>query len=107
MSEQRSQDKPDPQRLVDSLAILLEPRMKLIAQQAIEEQADLQAFSIAETMKRLDASEYVVRKMMAEGTLETVRPTEGTVRVTARSVRKFLYGDKVTGALTSQSQEKP
>jgi hypothetical protein len=36
-----------------------------------------------------------------------VRPTEGTVRVTARSVRKFLYGDKVTGALTSQSQEKP
>ncbi|HEX8843068.1 MAG TPA: hypothetical protein VF791_00280 [Pyrinomonadaceae bacterium] len=81
--------------------------MKRIAEETFEEQADLQAFSIAEVMNRLDASEYVVRKMMAEGTLEVVRPTEGTIRITARSVRKFLYGDKVTGALTSPSKEKP
>ncbi|MDQ3820682.1 MAG: hypothetical protein M3362_23775 [Acidobacteriota bacterium] len=74
------------------------------ALEAIEWQTDLQAFSIAEVMKRLDASEYVIRKMIADGTLEAVRPTEGTVRITARSVRKFLYGDKVAGALSSQSQ---
>src|ERR1051326_4707198 len=73
------------------------------ALEAVEWQTDLQAFSIPEVMKRLDASEYVVRKMIADGTLEAVRPTEGTIRVTARSVRKFLYGDKVAGALTSQS----
>ncbi len=79
--------------------------MKRIAQDVVEEQADLQAFSIPEVMKRLDASEYVVRKMIAEGTLEAVRPTEGTVRITARSVRKFLYGDKVSGVLPPQSQE--
>lgn len=54
--------------------------------------SDLQSFSVQETMKRLDASEYVVRKMIADGTLTAVRPTEGTVRVTARSLRKFLYG---------------
>lgn len=93
-----------PHNLIDSLATALEPRMKEIAQEAIENLADLQAFSIPEVMKRLDASKYVVRKMIAERTLEAVRPTEGTVRVTARSVRKFLYGDKVSGVLTSQSQ---
>jgi hypothetical protein len=96
--------RPDAQHILDSLAIALEPRMKEIAQAVIEEQADLQAFSIPEVMKRLDASEYVVRKMIADGTLEAVRPTEGTVRVTARSIRRFLYGDKVSGVLPSQSQ---
>ncbi|MDQ3820941.1 MAG: helix-turn-helix domain-containing protein [Acidobacteriota bacterium] len=100
-----SPEQPNAQSLVDSLASVLEPRMKRIAQDVVEEQADLQAFSIPEVMKRLDASEYVVRKMIAEGTLEAVRPTEGTVRITARSVRKFLYGDKVSGVLPPQSQE--
>lgn len=102
-----SHEQPNSESLIDSLASALEPRMRLIAQAAIEEQADLQAFSIAEVMKRLDASEYVVRKMIADGTLEAVRPTEGTVRITARSIRRFLYDDKVGGALTSRSQEKP
>jgi excisionase family DNA binding protein len=81
--------------LVCALALVLEPRIKAIAQEVVREHADLQAFSIQETMKRLELSEYTVRKMIANGTLEAVRPTEGTVRITARSVRQILYGDKV------------
>jgi excisionase family DNA binding protein len=81
--------------LIGVLAAVLEPRMKQIAEEAVQRQADLQAYSIQEVMKRLNASEYVVRKMVDEGTLEAVRPTEGTVRITARSLRMFLYGNKV------------
>lgn len=85
----------ETENLIGALATALEPRMKRIAEEALQMQADLQAFSIQETMKRLDASEYIVRKMIEEGTLEAVRPTEGTVRITARSLREFLYGNKV------------
>ena len=101
MSTQRPEE---TENLVGALATVLEPRMKEIAQEVVREQADLQAFSIRGTMDRLNISEYVVRKMITEGTLEAVRPTEGTVRITARSIRKFLYGDKVGGALTSPSE---
>jgi hypothetical protein len=81
--------------VIDTLVAALTPHMKQIAQEAVEGMSDLQSFSIPEVMKRLDVSEYIVRKMIAEGTLQTVRPTEGSVRVTARSIRLFLYGDKV------------
>lgn len=81
--------------LIDTLAEVLEPRMKRIAEQVIEEQEDLRSFSYKTVMNRLEVSEYVLNRMITEGKLEVVRPSEGTVRITARSLRKFLYGDRV------------
>jgi hypothetical protein len=79
---------------MESLLAALDARMYEIADEAVRVEADMRSYSFKTVEERLDVSEYVVRKMIAEGTLETVRPTEGTVRVTALSLRKFLYGSK-------------
>lgn len=72
-----------------------------VAEEMLEAQSDLRAFSIVQVMELLDATEYMVRKMISEGTLETVRPTPGTVRITRRSLRKFLEGAGESDKLAS------
>lgn len=93
--------------LLDALMMALEPRMREIAEETVRAEEDLRSFSFKTAMERLDVSEYILRKMISEGKLETVRPTADTVRITARSLRRFLCGDKVTDALASPSKEKP
>lgn len=79
---------------LESLMSALEGRMHEIAEEHVNAELDLYSYSIRTVMERLDVTIYVVRKMIMDGTLEAVRPTEGTVRITARSLRQFLYGTK-------------
>ena len=78
-------------RLLD----LFEIRMREIAEEAVRAEEDLRSYSYKTVMERLEVSEYLVRKMVAEGKLEVVYATEDTPRITARSLRQFLYGNKV------------
>jgi hypothetical protein len=75
----------------------LDARMRAIAEEVLQRDTDLRAFTYKELEERFGWSDYTVRKMIAEGKLQKVYATDRTVRVTARSVRIFLYGDKVGG----------
>jgi hypothetical protein len=74
---------------------LFEMRMREIADEAVRAEEDLRSYSIRTVMERLEISEYLVRKMIAQGKLEVVYATDDAPRVTARSLRQFLYGNKV------------
>jgi hypothetical protein len=98
------EERAGAQSLIDSLATVLEPRIREIAEEAVRTEEDLRSYSYKTAMERLEISEYHLRRMIAVGKLEVVYPTEGSPRITARSVRRFLYGDKVGSALPSPSE---
>lgn len=99
MNASTAREKKDSNDLRDALEGFLEAldgRVKQIAQEAVQGNSNLRAFSIREVRERLGASEYMVRKMIADGRLIAFRPTEGTVRITAESLRRLLNSDKVS-----------
>ncbi len=99
-------EQPEAQNLIDSLAALLEPRMRRIAEEAVRDEEELRSYSYETMMERLEISDYVLRQMIAQGKLEVVYATDRSPRITARSLRLFLYGNKVGGAFTSPSEVK-
>jgi hypothetical protein len=81
------------QSLIDALADALAPKMKQIAAEAVRDELHLRSYSYVSVMERLEISPYVLRRMIAGGKLEVVYLSERCPRITARSLREFLYGD--------------